>query len=64
MWKNGQCVTINKKRYRVKSSPRGYFACNLCTLCCDADFDCDSICFSENNKLDGDGYLEEIPVKG
>lgn len=64
MWKNGQCVTVCGKRCRVKSVQRGCFACDYCALDCDDDADCDSICFEEKSKLDGDQYLEEIPAKG
>lgn len=64
MWKNGQIVTVCGKKCRVKSALRGHFPCNHCTLDCDASADCDSICFSEESKLDGDQYLEEIPAKG
>ena len=64
MWKPGQIVTVCGKKYRVKTVPHGYLACNLCALCCNACTDCDPICFSKDRKLSDYQYLEEIPAKG
>lgn len=71
MWKNGEIVTVCGKKYIVKSAPHAYLfrmwllgtsnaACNLCSLCRDTDANCNAICFSEENKLNGDQYLEEL----
>lgn len=60
MWKNGQIVTISGKKYRVKSAPCGHFPCDHCALDCDDSIECDSLCFLEENKLDGNQYLEEL----
>lgn len=66
MWKPGQIVTINHKKYRVKSTKM----CLGCSLC---DFDgsgetlgvCGSICYRPHPKLDDFSYLKEIhPAKG
>lgn len=62
MWKNGQIVTINKKKYRVKSVQH-YLACSRCALD-GAISKCDRICFSKDRKLSDYQYLEEIPAKG
>ena len=66
MWKPGQIVTIDRKKYRVKSVQHWYLACSRCALNCrySTNAICDSICFSVDSKLDGDQYLEEIPAKG
>lgn len=73
MWKNGQCVTIKGKRYRVKSAQQRHLACSSCALDCRpygakldpywTIFDCDHICFSKERKLGDYQYLEEIPTK-
>lgn len=63
MWKNGQIVTINKRKYRVKSAQLLHFACDNCAF--DGQIsDCDRICFSIEKKLGDYQYLEEIPAKG
>ena len=64
MWKNGQCVTVYGKKYRVKSAPGYQFPCDYCALNHYAGAVCDSICFSEESKLNGNQYLKEIPAKG
>jgi hypothetical protein len=63
MWKPGQIVTINHKKYRVKSAPHGYLPCVLCALCCNISILCDPICFSENYKLGKHQYLELMEPK-
>lgn len=64
MWKPGQLVTVCGKTYRVKSTPRGYFSCDLCALTCDTAADCDPICLSKDRKLRVYQYLEEIKSCG
>lgn len=69
MWKPGQIVTVNHKKYRVKSTKKTnkWLGCSFC------DFDdsghisriCARICYRPHTKLDDYSYLEEIhPAKG
>lgn len=63
MWKNGQCVTVNGKRYRVKSRQFPYFLpCPACAFVNSPEGNtvCDKLCFSIPQKLGDNKYLEEI----
>ena len=63
MWKPGQIVTVNHKKYRVKSTK----TCIGCFFC-DFKFGyetCARVCYPYHPKLDVRAYLKEIhPAKG
>ena len=66
MWKNGQCITVNGKRYRVKYRQLPYLPCPACAFVntLGGNEICDKLCFSVLPKLGDNQYLEEIPAKG
>lgn len=58
MWKNGQCVTVKGKRYRVKSSNHP-IPCPRCALWGECE-SCNMLCSKDCTKLGLNQYLEEI----
>lgn len=62
MWKPGQCVTINGKRYRIVKRKDGKFVnCLQCSLF-RADL-CGSLCEKPTAKVPDDCYFKEIKPK-
>ena len=62
MWRAGQCVTINGKKYRIVKRKDGNFVnCLQCSL-----FDvelCYSLCEKPTAKVPDDCYFKEIKPK-
>lgn len=66
MWKPGQIVTINSKRYRVKCVGLYSLPCTRCEFLHNPNDICDSICYPDETskaRLDEYCYLELIRGK-
>lgn len=64
MYKNGQIITVDGKRYRVKTAENMPYVCAYCALQFSRTGACGSLCLSKENKLNIRQYLKKIPAKG
>lgn len=63
MYKNGQIITVNGKKYRVKTATSIFSTCEQCDLQFSKTEPCESLCLSKESKLNIRQCLEQIPIK-